>query len=119
MRAYTFGQLLHVIELGQTAEAADGERRMQLLTEGLVWLNGPYAGQIVRVQGYLLSDLWTIVEDESSAAPSEERIQWQRRRLEMLENQWFDQRERRFERTGAKGEIEGSGGHGGAENETV
>ncbi|WP_172251824.1 hypothetical protein [Saccharibacillus deserti] len=116
---YTFGQLLHVIELGQTAEAADGERRMQLLSEGLVWLNGPYAGQIVRVQNYLLSDLWTIAENERSAAPSEERVRWQRRRLEMLENQWFEQRGRRFDRPDAEGEIEGSGGHVGAEDKTI
>ncbi|QDH22253.1 hypothetical protein [Saccharibacillus brassicae] len=94
---YTFGQMLHAIELGQVAEAADGERRMKLLPEGMVWLNGPYAGGVVRVQGYLFSDLWTIREDDPFEPALEERANWKRKQMEMLENQLFEQRARRFE----------------------
>ncbi|CAM3501535.1 MULTISPECIES: hypothetical protein [Saccharibacillus] len=97
MNWYTFGQMLHAIELGQVAEAADGERRMKLLPEGMVWLNGPYAGGLVRVQGYLFSDLWTIREDDPFEPEVEERAKWKRKRTEMLENQLFDRRARRFE----------------------
>ncbi|NGZ74902.1 hypothetical protein [Saccharibacillus alkalitolerans] len=100
MDRYTFGQMLHRIELGQIAEAADGVRRMRLLPEGLFWLNGPFAGDLVRVQNYLLSDLWTIREDEGNDDPQlgkQAREEWQRKRVEMLENQLFEQRARRFD----------------------
>lgn len=99
MNRYTFGQMLNVIELGQVAEAADGYRRMRLLPEGLVWMNGPYAGKLAQVQAYLLSDLWTIREDRESMPPitEEERADWRRKQVEMLENQLFEQRARRFD----------------------
>lgn len=96
MRSYTFGQMLEAIELGQIAEAADGIRRMKLTSEGMVWLTGPYSGRIVEVRGYLLSDLWTLSEDEGNENSTEEREQWRRKRTEMLENQWFERRARRY-----------------------
>lgn len=97
MAWYTLGQMLHAIELGQIAEAADGERRMRLHPEGMVWLNGPYAGRLVNIQSYLFSDLWTIHEDEASGISLEERASWKRKQEEMLENQLFEQRARRFD----------------------
>lgn len=95
MKSYTFGQMLEAIELGQVAEAADGIRRMKLTPEGMVWLTGPYSGRIVEVRGYLLSDLWTLAEDETNGISAEERERWRRKRTEMLENQWFERRARR------------------------
>ncbi|OWR33090.1 hypothetical protein CDO73_00855 [Saccharibacillus sp. O23] len=96
MTGYTFGQMLEAIELGQVAEAEDGIRRMKLTSEGMIWLTGPYAGRIVEVRGYLLSDLWTIREDDGNESSAEEREQWRRKRTEMLENQWFERRARRL-----------------------
>ncbi|MDO3408492.1 hypothetical protein QWJ34_01790 [Saccharibacillus sp. CPCC 101409] len=95
MNVHTFGQMLHLIQLGQIAQTADGQRSARLLPEGLVWIDGLFAGRKVQVEAYLLSDLWTIVEDGETAAMSEARTQWERRRLEMLENQWFDRSARR------------------------
>ncbi|GEM_PF-973315 len=95
MNWYTFGQMLEAIELGQLAEAADGLRRMKLTPEGLVWANGPYSGQLVQVRSYLLSDIWTLLEDNENKTLAEEREYWRHKRTEMLENQWFEQRERR------------------------
>ncbi len=91
--------MLNAIELGQVAETVDGQRRVRLLQPGLVWLNGPYAGSLVQVQSYLLSDLWIMVESDSADPPIEEkeRVDWQSKRIEMLENQLFEQRARRFD----------------------
>lgn len=89
--------MLNAIELGQVAEAADGYRRARLLPEGLTWITGPYADSLVKVEGYLLSDLWTIFEDEMSERFAEQKADWQRKRMEMLENQLFEQRARRFD----------------------
>ena len=94
---YTFGQMLNAIKLGQVAEAADRQRRVRLLPEGLSWITGPYAGQLVRVESYLLSDLWRIREDERSERFAEPRAEWERKRTEMLENQLFEERARRFD----------------------
>lgn len=97
MNWYTFGQMLNAIKLGQLAEASDGYRRIRLVPEGLVWLTGPYADRLVTVEGYLLSDLWTIREDEISERFAEQRADWERKRMEMLENQLFEQRARRLD----------------------
>ncbi|MCQ4086624.1 hypothetical protein [Saccharibacillus sp. JS10] len=97
MNWYTFGQMLNIIQLGQIAEAADRQRQMRLLPQGLVWVNGPYRDRIVQVQDYLLSDLWHIVEDEDSKSWIEKRAEWERKRIEMLESQLFEQRAQRFE----------------------
>ncbi|MEJ8306523.1 hypothetical protein [Saccharibacillus sacchari] len=97
MNWYTFGQMLNAIKLGQVAETADGYRRIRLLPEGLAWITGPYADSLVKVEGYLLSDLWTILEDETSERFAEQRADWERKRMEMLENQLFEQRARRFD----------------------
>ncbi|OWA34316.1 hypothetical protein B9G55_18560 [Saccharibacillus sp. O16] len=96
MSWYTFGQMLEAIELGQIAVAADGIRRMKLTPEGLVWLNGPYAGNYVQIRSYLFSDIWTLAEEDGDGISTEERKDWRRKRTEMLENQWLEQRERRY-----------------------
>jgi hypothetical protein len=81
------------IRIGQKASTPGFSRTVIRRPDGLFWVGGIWAGQVVQLRDFLFSDIWTIYEDEETEQWLKFRNAYERTEREMIENQFEDLRE--------------------------
>ncbi|WP_211747010.1 hypothetical protein [Paenibacillus sp. Marseille-Q4541] len=97
MQWFTFGNMVERIRIGQKASTPGFLRTVIRTPEGLFWNGGTWNGKIVEIRDYLFSDIWTIYEDEESLMWEKGREPLEHRIVEMITNQFEEERVRRHE----------------------
>ncbi|WIV20032.1 hypothetical protein QPK24_04765 [Paenibacillus polygoni] len=102
MEWFTFGNMVETIRIGQKASTPGFSRTVIRTPSGLYWTGGIWNGKIVEIRDYLFSDIWTIYEDEESLVWEEYREPMERKIVEMITNQYEEERAQRREEKKAK-----------------
>lgn len=97
MEWFTFGNMLETIRIGQKASTPCFSRTVIRTPSGLYWTGGIWNGKVVEIRDYLFSDIWTIYEDEESLVWEEYREPMERKIIEMITNQYEEERAQRLE----------------------
>lgn len=87
---FTLGNMISRIRIGQKASTPGFSRTVIRRPDGLFWVGGIWAGQVVQVRDFLFSDIWTIYEDEETEQWLEFRQRHEKMEREMIENQYED-----------------------------
>ncbi|KQY91567.1 hypothetical protein ASD24_22770 [Paenibacillus sp. Root52] len=93
MEWYTLGHMITRIRIGQKASTPGFSRTVIRRPDGLFWVGGIWAGQVVQLRDFLFSDIWTIYEDEDTEQWLAFRDSYERKEQEMIVNQFEDLRE--------------------------
>ena len=101
MEWFTFGNMLGKIRIGQKASTPGFSRTVIRTPSGLYWTGGMWNGKVVEIRDYLFSDIWTIYEDEESLTWEEYREPLEREIIEMIMNQYEEERAQRHEEKSA------------------
>ncbi|MCM3174386.1 hypothetical protein [Paenibacillus sp. MER 99-2] len=93
MEWYTLGHMITRIRIGQKASTPGLSRTVIRRPDGLFWVGGIWAGQVVQLRDFLFSDIWTIYEDEDTEQWLAFRDSYERKEREMIVNQFEDLRD--------------------------
>ncbi|MCG7377642.1 MULTISPECIES: hypothetical protein [Paenibacillus] len=93
MEWYTLGHMITRIRIGQKASTPGFSRTVIRRPDGLFWVGGIWAGQVVQLRDFLFSDIWTIYEDEDTEQWLAFRDSYERKEQEMIVNQFEDLRD--------------------------
>ncbi|MEY8744056.1 hypothetical protein [Paenibacillus tundrae] len=93
MEWYTLGHMITRIRIGQKASTPGFSRTVIRRPDGLFWVGGIWAGQVVQLRDFLFSDIWTIYEDEDTEQWLAFRDLYERKEQEMIVNQFEDLRD--------------------------
>ena len=93
MEWYTLGHMITRIRIGQKASTPGFSRTVIRRPDGLFWVGGIWAGQVVQLRDFFFFFFWTIDEGEDAEQWLAFRDSYERKEQEMIVNQFEDLRD--------------------------